>query len=297
MNPLNLSGPEFLQFYALVLAAAFVTAAVLRYFLRWPGGEPQLGIRGFDAYETALLAGNDKTVIHAALAGLVHRGLLEADTVKRRLKATDAQSPKLHPLESEFYRQIKSTGVIEVDDALRMSPTHTMRVMHERLETRGLLMTDTQAAIARFVPLIVALLVPALGVMKVFVGVSRNRPVGYLIIFIIVSVVLAFWLFGRAAYRSRSGDKALASIRRDARALRSAARAPDRLATNDVSMAVALFGLGAVSVGALADLRSALRPPQRTGGSSWGSGCGGGGCGGGGCGGGCGGGGCGGCSG
>ena len=301
MNPLDLRGPEFLQLYGILLAIAFVAAAFLRRSLRLPEGEPQHGIRGLDVYEVALLAGDDKTVVYAVLAGLVHRGLLRADTVKRMILPEGATSVKLHPLEEEFLRQIKGSGGIEVDAAVNNASTHTMKLMHERLETLGLLMTDSRTALARWIPLLLALCVPVLGVIKIGVGISRGRPVGFLIVLCILSVVVAAWLFGRRAHRSRSGDRALASIRHYTAALRSAARAPDRLASTDLCMAVALFGLGTVAVGALADLRSALRPPPRQSGSFWGDwssgGCGGGGCGGGGCGGGCGGGGCGGCSG
>jgi uncharacterized protein (TIGR04222 family) len=182
-----------------------------------------------------------------------------------------------------------------VDAAMSPTQTRTMAVIRERLETLGLLLTDTQAAMVRLLPLILVLCLPAFGIIKIFVGISRGRPVGFLVIFCVASVIAAFALFGRRPLRSRSGDEALASIRRDNSALRSAAKSPDRLASSDVCLAAALFGLGTLAVGGLADLNSALRPVVAHN-SGWLGSCGSG-CGGGGCGGGCGGGGCGGCSG
>jgi uncharacterized protein (TIGR04222 family) len=250
-----------------------------------------MGIRGLDPYETALLAGGDTAAVKTALAGLVHRGLVKADTVKRLLLPSGQPGAKLPELEHELLEDITSSGGMGVDTATSQTQTKSMTVMRERLETLGLLLTDTQAAWARLLPIILALCLPAFGIIKIFVGLSRGRPVGILVMFCIASVIGAFAVFGRRPLRSRSGDEALASIRRDNSALRSAARAPDRLASSDVCLAAGLFGLSAIAVGGLADLNSALRPVVR---HSSGGGCGSG-CGGGGCGGGCGGGGCGGC--
>jgi uncharacterized protein (TIGR04222 family) len=292
VNPFDLSGPDFLTLYLILVVVVFAAAGVARWLLRVPAGMPPMGIRGLDAYETALLAGGDKAAVKTALAGLVHRGLVKADTVKRLLLPSGQPGAKLPALEYELLDDITSSGGMGVDTATSQTPTRSMTVMRERLETLGLLLTDTQAVWARFVPLILALCLPAFGMIKIFVGISRGRPVGILVMFCIASVIGAFAVFGRRPLRSRSGDEALASIQRENSALRSAAKAPDRLASSDVCLAAALFGLGAIAVGGLADLNSALRPVVAHGSGSCASGCGGGGCGGG-----CGGGGCGGCSG
>jgi uncharacterized protein (TIGR04222 family) len=295
MNPFDLRGPDFLVLYAELFVVVFLAAGILRWALRGPAGTPPMGIRSLNAYETALLSGGDRAAVKTALAGLVHRGLVKADTVKRLLVPSGQPEGKLPVQEQELFEQISATNGVGVDAATSQTETNSMTIMRERLETLGLLLTAAQAAWVRWVPLFLALSVPAFGVIKIFIGISRGRPVGILVVFCFVSVIGALALFGRRPLRTRSGDKALSSIWHDNSALRSAAREPDRLASSDVCLAVAIFGLGTVAVGGLADLDSALRPVVAHK-SGWLGSCGGG-CGGGGCGGGCGGGGCGGCSG
>ena len=75
MNPLELKGPEFLEFYTIALIVASNVAAALRWYLRQPAGEPDSDA-AFDlsAYEVAYLSGGDALACNAALARLVNDG-------------------------------------------------------------------------------------------------------------------------------------------------------------------------------------------------------------------------------
>jgi len=156
-----------------------------------------------------------------------------------------------------------------------------------------------RALLARLVPALLMAMVLVLGIAKVIVGISRNRPVIFLVFLCIATMILVA-VFGKLpAVRTRSGDRLMASLRRRNSALQATARsAPQNLADTDLALAIALFGPAVLASGALRDLRQALWPVN----TSWegGSSCGGASCGGGGggcSGGGCGGGGCGGCGG
>ena len=72
---------------------------------------------------------------------------------------------------------------------------------------------------ARIVPLLVALTVPVVGVIKIFIGLNLGKPVGYLIVLSLLALVLAFVAFARRVWRTRRG---VGSVARRARASRHA---------------------------------------------------------------------------
>jgi hypothetical protein len=133
----------------------------------------------------------------------------------------------------------------------------------------------------------------------VFVGLSRNRPVEFLLIACVVSVIIAWLAFGRRIPRTRRGEQFLADLRSAHSAIR---RRPVALEGDSLALGVGLFGTSLLYGTVHAPLARTLHPPKmRASDGSSGGGCGAhscGGGGGGGCGGGgCGGGGCGGCGG
>ena len=302
MNPFDLRGPDFLVVYLVVFAVVMALAGLLRWYLRLPGGEPQLEVTELSPYEIAYLAGGENLAVNAAIARLVHDDALALDTSHVNLKpGAGAQTAIASDVEGVIMAAVakgaKSQNSIET---IRDEATQALEPAREKLEDLGLLVNDRDR-IARTVPLVVALLVVPFGVIKIFVGLGRNKPVSFLVILCVVSIIVALICFVRPVFRSRRGDRVLASLKRENSALRYQAHSRlDDLAGDDVVLALGLFGLGLLSSSRIADLRTALRPlsPRSTiGGSSGWGGCGSG-CGGaGGCGGGCGGGGCGGCGG
>lgn len=301
MNPFDLRGPDFLRLYVIVFAAVMVVAGLLRWLLRLPAGDPELDSKQLSPCEIAYLAGGEKLAVNAAIARLVHDDALALDTSHVNLKTTaaggavtvasDVEGVIMATVEKSPMNQISIDTVLdEASDALEP--------VRDRLEELGFLVGDGQA-VARFVPLAVALLVVVFGVIKIGVGVVRIKPVGFLAILCVISAVAALVCFARPVFRSRRGDRALAELKKSNSALKYQARSRlDDLAGDDVVMALGLFGMGLLAGSRIADLRTALRPLPSRGSSNWcgSAGCGSG-CGGGGCGGGCGGGGCGGCGG
>ena len=160
----------------------------------------------------------------------------------------------------------------------------------------GLIVATSSAFAAVAAPLAVMVAVIAIGVIKIGVGMTRDRPVGLLVTMCVLDAVLALALFGRPAHRTRGGDAVLRRLRRAADPLRTSARTRSaHLASDDVARAVALFGVAELS-SADPQLRAlaAMMQPAGGGGGDGGSSCGGSSCGGSSCGGG---GGCGGCGG
>jgi uncharacterized protein (TIGR04222 family) len=301
MNPFDLRGPDFLELYVVVFIAVTALAGLLRWFLRLPGGDPQLDVHELSPPEIAYLAGGKKLALGAAIARLVHDDALALDTSHVNLKTTAAGAgvAVASDVEGAIMAAVAKSPMNQSSiDTVLEGAAEALEPVKEKLEDLSLLVRDG-GPIARFVPLAVALLAVAFGVIKIGIGIARIRPVGFLALLCVVSVIAALICFARPVFRSRRGDHALAQLKKANSALEYQARSRlDDLSGDDVVMALGLFGMGLLAGSRFADLRTALRPLAPRGSSGWGgggSGCGSGCGGGGGCGGGCGGGGCGGC--
>jgi uncharacterized membrane protein YgcG len=175
----------------------------------------------------------------------------------------------------------------------------------QELRKEGLLVDETQSVKAILIPLAVAGIAIVVGGMKIFIGISRERPVEYLELLSFVTMIVALVAFARKPMRSRYGDRVLEQLRDQYGHLRHVGHHNFAVDPDSLVLAVGLFGMGALAGSELGYLTTALRTPpasssgcnSSTSGCGGGSSCGGGGGdgGGGGCGGG--GGGCGGCGG
>jgi uncharacterized protein (TIGR04222 family) len=294
---LDLRGPDFLAFYLVLLAGVTMLAAFLRWFLRGPS-EVGPSVGSIDAYDAAYLAGGPRMAVDAAIASLLHAGRITIH-LGTGLKRSDAGVFGLgsrSTLDQSIFDAIASQG-FTITRLHSSSDVYTRRIS-DRLEAAGLVPSSSKSIQLRLAP--AALVLPALliGIAKIGVGIMRGRPVGILVFFCLLTVVVMLLFLSRTAYRTRAGSKVLRRLRKSNAALATSARtAPDRLTHGDIALAFALFG-PTVLTGKLITLRQALWPLKTHGtwGCSSGAGCGGGGggCGGGGGGGG---GGCGGCGG
>jgi uncharacterized protein (TIGR04222 family) len=300
-NVLDLRGPDFLLFYAILLLLGAACAFALRQLLRGPGDSGvDLGKGGaLHPAEVAYLAGGPKAAIDAATAALVQRGVLMVTKTTRYLQPTGGPVPQdLHPLEKAVFSAVSGEGGKAVG-ALRRDVKTAAEQLTLRLQSLDLSPPPERRLLIRVVPMLVMLAVLLVGVLKISVGVGRHRPVGFLVFLCIVTGIVAVAFAAAPAFRTRKGAAFLRRLREVNAPLRTTAlHAPTgQLAPADLALAFALFGPAMLVYGPAEDLRQALLPPR-----SGGSGCGGGssGCGGGSCGGGggsCGGGGCGGCGG
>ena len=244
-----------------VLAAALLMAALRRWWmLRRPGDEPSKEALELDPYQVACLAGGNALAAKAALASLCHRGILAPDASRRYLSVQALVEQRAHPVEQAVFEVVRSRPRRAIR-AGAMARLPEMLRLHARLQTLGLVLTNEQAALSRYLPGLILLAVSVFGGIKIAVGLSRHRPVGFLVVLCALSLVVAFAFFRTAVLRTRRGDRALKMLRLRNAALRtSARRGVTRLQSADVAFAVGLFGMAILSGGPLATVAAALRP-------------------------------------
>jgi uncharacterized protein (TIGR04222 family) len=177
-SPFDLRGPEFLKLYALLMAGGCIAAGLLRRLLRGPGGEPDAFDLQLDPYDAAYLNGGADAAITAAVATLLHRGDLKL-RVGSLLERTGIQVPHgLHPVERAVFSN--------VSDSTTTSPPRLREIVRPyitspTLEARELIVPESRKPLIRFATLLPMLAVLTIGTMKIMVGLSRNRPVGFLV--------------------------------------------------------------------------------------------------------------------
>lgn len=286
LNPLDFTGPEFLGFYFFLQLAFFGLAGLGRSALRTPtSGEP---VHTLNAYDIAYLNGGEVLTVNTAVTGLVGKGLTTVDAKSGTLQSTQPDD-QVDGLQRAILLRSGYSSPTKMSD-IRIAAAPYVAHLRAKLEDRGLVLTQSRATQIAFVSVLIALAPNLLGAAKISVGVSRDKPVAFLIAMMALSVLTSLLVFCRRPTRSRYGDKVLSDMRQETTS-DSIYRSSSGITSADtLMMGVALYGLGSLAPTPYRDLKQGLQPPSGSSGcgGSTSSGCGGdggGGCGGGGCGG------------
>ena len=298
--PFSLPGPQFLPVFFFFAVAVFSAAGALRWYLRKPSLPTRLERESEDPYLLAYLAGGHARAVQAAIVSLAGRKALRVDD-SGYLFADQPAGAEAHPLERAVHATL-SRSASQTVRSVTIATTGLGTILEENLQSRGWWVDGAHRHLARWWPLTISLVVPAVGLLRTFQGMSRGYASEFILILSIVSLVVALVLFLRRPGRSRLGSQILAERRaRHAGWKRGGAPMTDPVTSGGAAMGaglllplvVGLFGSRALANTELANLRRTLLPADT---SSSGCGTSGGGDGGGGGGDG-GGGGCGGCGG
>jgi uncharacterized protein (TIGR04222 family) len=289
MNPLELPGPKFLLFYIVTLIVAILIAMLLRRWLIRSNEDFSVKRITVDPYEAAFLRGGAQQAIDTAIAMLVNSKVLKVSKTDRKLSIIGRLHAGAHRLEQMVLNTVASQGAVKISD-IRSKVLPNAQPIANRLKALGLVVSDEQWKIARSAPAVVIAIVLLLGVIKTGIGISRDRPVGILVVLCILTAIVALGFFNTRPVTTKLGGQALKQLKEENAALEATAKTqPQRLAGGDVALALGLFGISSLAFAddSWVDLRTALHPPSSSssGGSSCSSSSCGGGCGGGGCGG------------
>jgi uncharacterized protein (TIGR04222 family) len=270
--PFDLDGTQFLKLYALLCASAFIMSLILGRLARPAGREQRLT----DPDQIALLGGG-KTRL--------------AETIVTRLMINGAITPH----GKNHFRLISkeaAAGGIDRDiaeimpaqwHAIESRIAHYAETLDDRLTNLGLFMTNDESRRVSLSFTLPYLAVICLGFVRLIQGMINDKPVGFLVVSIVLTSGLAIFL----TTSSRCTLAGLATVKA---AKRTSERLNGSATSPEMPMAVALFGT-AVLAGSVFEPLHTMRHPSDSGGyggissdggdSSGGcGGCGGGGCGG-----------------
>jgi uncharacterized protein (TIGR04222 family) len=293
----GISGPEFLLVYLLIAAAVLVAGTCARRALADPRATSPVGDLTARPHDISYLNGGGELAVYSALGAMHLRGTITG-TGGGLVRASGRLAPDTDALE----KAIHFTAAAPVQR--RRLPFHrpvqtALLVIQDRLVTAGLLLSDEQRRRIRRVG-VWMLGVALLGLVRLLAGIADAKPVGFLLVALVVVTVIALVQLTIAPRRTRLGDCTLARLRADHHALAPSLR-PDWQVYGPAgaALSIGVFGTSALwaSDPAFAEEIAAQRAASggsgdgggaavSGGGDGGGSSCGGGGgCGGGGCGG------------
>jgi uncharacterized protein (TIGR04222 family) len=311
-NPFNFAGPDFLALYVGMMIAGLLTGIAIRCLIQSPADEnaPILN----DPYAVAYLSNGHRGVVIAALASLVQKGCLEVvhwpkkpfksarpGSLVRKQKL-DLTAPEI---EQRIYDAVPDRPLTTRGDGILTSKLiravqSATKGYEKKLRAAGLIQpSDREPALRKWLPFLVMVGVIVFGLVKIGVGVSRDKPVGFLIALVVLSGIIAL-VFAARWPTSPAGRRVLDRLRGEHRPRKSFESLGTSADYHNLVLTVGLFGMASLASEHQFDpLYTSLRQDRflgqdgniasQSGGGCGGSACGGGGCGGGGCGGGCGG--------
>ena len=272
------TGFEFLTFYVALLLVSVAASFWIAARLRPLGGRAST----LEAEEMAVLA--EGTVRHAYTVAtdlMVQGGLENASSGKLRVaKSSVARTG------SAGRSVLRKVGAFTISE-LCVTTVQDAQAIRSRLIGDGLIMTDSEAAKLRWQVVAPFAGLLALGLYRAIAGYGEGEAIGFLIVLMLATFVIALWRYSKAPQRTAAGEQLLQAERERTSRLQRAPQAAE------ASYAVALFGAG-ILVGTPWEAVHAMKGTAIVQGSGatgcggcgaggsdgGGSGCGGGGCGG-----------------
>lgn len=265
-NPLDWHGPAFLFLYGGLFIAAAIVSAILPGRIR-PSGRPG---RAVDDEALAFLAGQGPRMLEAAVARLLVSGALVIQEGKRFLRGRGASG------HGGLDRALLAVPMpANWKDFAKAARPHVGQA-ERRLIASGLVMDSGEARRVGLIAALPFIGLSGLGIAKLLVGLARDKPVGFLIGFLVVTAIAILIRIFAVDRRTDAGVDAIAAARSRHERLR---RAPT---TEETGTAVALFGTVVLAGSAFAALHQMRQNDSSSGGDGGDGGCGGGcgGCGG-----------------
>lgn len=272
MGIFDLTGGPFLMLYGVLFLTAAIAGLLIPRWLQREGRAPA----ALQPEALAYLAGGASRYADTVIAG----------QLAARALALEAGG-RLRALAGASVRRRAGGGALMLDDVAPWGKAFTALVRQARhieaqLVDAGLMMDRAQTFRLRLLASAPWLLLLAIGLTKWEIGRLRDKPVGYLSLFLVVTVFALVVRFATVDRRTRAAHDLLATERRRGDRLRRAPR------DDEFPLAVALFGTAVLSgseFGGYHALRTEGGGDAGAVGADGGSDGGGGGCGGGGCGG------------
>ena len=234
----GIPGPAFLVLYLALLVGLLVVAAIHRRILF--AGRRGASVDRLGPQQVAYLNGGDQLAVYAALGGLRGSGAI-AGGPDKRLYQSGPMPGGVTPLDTAVYnaagRRIRARELVR-DEWV----TAALQQLREGLEAQGLAVSPAKARAARRWAL-AGLALGLVGLARLIDGEQNGRPIGFLQVLLVVTVVAFALLVRKRRRATRVATKGLAALRaRHAYLAPSQSPSYDTYGPTDASMGVAIYG-------------------------------------------------------
>ncbi|MEP4077904.1 TIGR04222 domain-containing membrane protein [Haloferula sp.] len=245
---LDWNGPEFLLFYGVAFVVALIWSVMRRRRANdqfsLPGAEE---VQLSDPYELAYLAGGAPRCSQVALVRLVEAGAIERKPSRlfseSKVVAIGSADAGFNDIERTVFSGILAYGEkgMPLSEIPQLVATRLSGI-ESRLAKLGLRPTASEKSGRGFsisLPLVFLLL---LGIGKLVIGITRDKPVGLLVFFLVVTVVAAVIVAAGTKKLTPAGESLLKRMR-DASQQNSR---PQNEGMQTALCGVALLGVGGI---------------------------------------------------
>ena len=211
-SPFDLNGPDFLKLYWILAAVTLVGGLLIRKFYSADG--PARGDAAEPTpYEVACLAGPPARAVHAAIAQLCQDGFITMDARTGAVSFVAPGEVAGRPaIEQSVLRSVAANANVPLA-SIEAACAPALEDLQSSLRAKGLLLPADRARTAWLVPALMIAAVQVLALIRFFVGLSRGKPIGFLVFSFFAFGIIASILLGRRPYRSRRGDAHLAALK------------------------------------------------------------------------------------
>ena len=195
-----------------------------------------------------MLGGGERRALDAALASLFARRMIEVQSHGPRQPATLHLVPgiidsRLHAVEQRVLQTLPQDL-----RGLRKLFAPLAEKLRRNLESSGLMLSSGQRSQIQLIVAAPLVLMMLIGVAKVFIGLERERPVAFLVMALVVSLIVLCVVLSKVARRTPAGEAAWKQMAKPAMAPRLQESAPALPEAGHLAaMAVALVGTSALA--------------------------------------------------
>ena len=212
----KIPGPLFLMFFAGVIG---VCTLLGRYWvdssLRYPLPEPER----LKPMAFAALKGGWSAVIRTGVFSLWEKKLLQiiGEGKETIIKVTSQPHQPLEPLEEEVYRFLQEerrAGDLFANPVLRARIEKLLEPVYRELGELHLAQMPEDRRHAWTVTALMLLLVTGIGLVKLYLGLTFERPVGILLVMLMFSPVVLLWVIKPYSKLTRLGRRYIREVER-----------------------------------------------------------------------------------
>ncbi|MBD8524528.1 TIGR04222 domain-containing membrane protein [Pseudomarimonas arenosa] len=261
-NPLDWQGPAFLGLFMVLMGLAAALTTILRNRLTRGDERGGLSLGEPDVWTVAYLSGGPQRVLDAAVAELHRQEFIRWNTSGKRVESAERGEPD-DPLLRTVFAAVRQRTMSSVLEVVKSGHFEAIR---RNLQQRGWWFSaDAALRISQISALPFAVL-SGFGVLKIGIGLSRDKPVLFLVLLTIACAIVAAVMYFKRPGVTGRGRKAFEEIKQK-HELTSRSHSNDQ-----VAMAVALAGTTVLAGTALAGYHDFRQPTSGTDSGS-GAGC------------------------